>query len=86
MGGTTAKAAVATHNANVRTLKSVATLALTDLSKEDAKKDDLLKAAMEVYLQDGWPEVPAALDTDKTEYTVTYADNKIKVEPGMIID
>ena len=81
-------AAIAVHNANVRTLESAATLA-----KSEAKTIDWpdTEGNWKNYLQE-WPEVPGGLEDEKDEngnkvegdYTVKGEDGNITVTPGRI--
>ena len=81
-------AAIAVHNANVRTLESAATLA-----KSEGKTIDWpdTEGNWKNYLQE-WPEVPGGLEDEKDEngnkvegdYTVKGEDGNITVTPGRI--
>ena len=81
-------AAIAVHDANVRTLESAATLA-----KSEGKTIDWpdTEGNWKNYLQE-WPEVPGGLEDEKDEngnkvegdYTVKGEDGNITVTPGRI--
>lgn len=93
------KAAVVTHNTNVRTLESAAIMAVADGVGEGA---EVIwpgnEQAWEPYLQD-WPEVPSQVvgleyigeNNEKVkiaandEYSVTIKDGEITVTPGKIV-
>ncbi len=93
--GQTIKADVSTHNANVRTLESAATMWLADAGAQAATWDGTTEAGAteqwKSYLQE-WPKLPDsiknALTTETnivTGYTVTIKeDGQIKVEPGKV--
>lgn len=92
LSGTTQKAAISAHNANVRTLESAANMYIADnpgvnitSSNEDQKK-------LEPFVQE-WPTVPKGIKkTDgtpiekDTKYVVTITDGEIKVLPGKVND
>ncbi|OZV12751.1 hypothetical protein CIW83_07605 [Tissierella sp. P1] len=82
-------AAIAAHNANVRTLESAATLAVSEGSgaiewgKEEGENDDGTRKGWENYLQ-SWPDIPNGLvgkEYDGEDGKVTIGkDDKYKVE------
>ncbi|SCL82243.1 type II secretion system protein [Sporanaerobacter sp. PP17-6a] len=84
-------AAVAAHNANVKTLEGAANLAITDdealpeggWTKDTEETDEEGAVGWKDYLQE-WPEVPESVkkEIDPDTYTVTVEEDKIKVEPG----
>lgn len=89
--GQTIKADVSTHNANVRTLESAATMWLADAGAPSrdvewdgtTSTDDENKSAWTKYLQE-WPEVPKSIATalGQNAYTVTIKkDGQITVTP-----
>lgn len=85
--GSRKKAAVAAHNANVRTLESAANMYLVDGGEDTTaweKEPDSWKA----YLQE-WPDIPDLVknDLNKTNgnNTVKYTEYTVKIENGEII-
>lgn len=95
--GQTIKADVSTHNANVRTLESAATMWLADAGApsgdvtwkgETGKNVDENKKAWEKYLQE-WPKLPDSIKNalnDVDGYTVTIGkDGQIEVTPGKAV-
>lgn len=88
-----ADAARAAHNANVRTLESAATLAISegaDVEWSESESDKTKDGGWGNYLQE-WPTIPAGLldEDDKeiteTDYTVKVKNGEIEVKPGRIV-
>ena len=73
-------AQIGAHNANVRTLESVAVMWIADNPEKELEADDS-EDALKEYLQE-WPEVAKALEGQKygENNTEIKADEKYKVE------
>lgn len=90
--GQTIKADVSTHNANVRTLESAATMWLADAGapSTDVPWSGKDTEAWVNYLQE-WPKLPDSIkntlnDENVTGYTVTIGkDGQIEVTPGKAV-
>ena len=96
--GQTIKADVSTHNANVRTLESAATMWLSDAGAPSGDvtwdgtpgSTENEPKAWEKYLQE-WPKLPDSIkntlnDNNVTGYTVTIKkDGQIEVTPGKAV-
>jgi type IV pilus assembly protein PilA len=88
MGGTTKKAAISAHNANVRTLESAASMFIADNPGTKVNSSDC-QTKLKDYIQE-WPTVPKGIkykngkkDLGGTNYTVTIKeDGTITVTPG----
>ncbi|HHW71301.1 MAG TPA: type II secretion system protein [Clostridiales bacterium] len=83
-------AAIATHNANVRTLESAATMYMAEEGIPSTNLGaDAAKAAVKEYVQE-WPKVPKGTQVidssvEGTDYTLTInSAGKITVEPWYI--
>ena len=83
LGRSRVSAAVASHNANVRTIESAATMYLADGGDDT---DGVIEEDKEVgkYLQKV-PKVPkeAKIDSDADTYTVKISNGAITVTPGL---
>lgn len=82
LAGTTKKAAISAHNANVRNLESAATMYIADNPGQGANWPS--DESWEEYLQE-WPEVPEGIFDTEKEYTVKIdEDGEIEVTPGKV--
>lgn len=89
------KAAIAAHNANVRTLTTAATMYISDkgIPENDLEWNKNATELWKDYLKE-WPDIPKVLSADDLKnaekinsYTVTIGkDGSIKVQPGEITD
>lgn len=86
LGGSRKSAAVAAHNANVRTIESAATMYIADGGGDTSKAEKIEEnEGVGKYLQEV-PKVPKEAkmdkDGDKDYYTIEIKDGQITVEPG----
>jgi type IV pilus assembly protein PilA len=89
------KAAIAAHNANVRTLTAAATMYISDkgIPENDLEWNKNATELWKDYLKE-WPDIPKVLSADDLKnaekinsYTVTIGkDGSIKVQPREITD
>lgn len=90
LGGFRADAVIEAHNANVKTLKSAATLYLAkEGNPAEAKDAAATKTLISTYIQE-WPKVPKGLAVDSgdpavgSEYTVEIATTgEVTVKPDV---
>ena len=91
LAGTTKKADISAHNANVRSLESAATMCVADNPGIQAEwpKDESDDKGWKEYLQE-WPKVPESIkkvNNISEDYTVIIKeDGEIEVKPGKAND
>ncbi|NLW22378.1 MAG: type II secretion system protein [Tissierellia bacterium] len=83
--GSRKNAAVAAHNANVRTLESAANMYLVDGGEDTTWNKE--SVSWKDYLQE-WPDIPDLVKNDLNitngNYTVEYTEYTVKIEDGEI--